>query len=347
MPSEYCLIGPLAKRRIPSTSKNSSISAGDKNDVRTKRLPESIFSSSCLRQLLSPLHRRQRLGLPNVIDYAQLMGTRISHHTTMNKLGKLTFPIYFFSCSPFPFLSLHFFSFLSHIIAVCSCCSAFVPFAFTTTVSFQEKTPPPHPFTGPQMDDQIRSESSFFWKLSIQPTVFTAPFCESVKRSFHFEPKSGKAPYLWQCDVIEDMINGVVTMTIDIHRSSFETSTSRPPSGSAAVMDLLQRNRFEVPEQLRLHSLKQEAQEYSPGTSRDVEYRAISIHTPKYLRPLMSAFLYRTTDSIRGIFILFYFLLNSVLAYDMGWLHPSLILNPPTKTQWKWMPVRSCMKGST
>ncbi|KAF9317061.1 hypothetical protein BG003_001231 [Podila horticola] len=149
------------------------------------------------------------------------------------------------------------------------------------------------------MDDQIRSESSFFWKLSIQPTVFTAPFCESVKRSFHFEPKSGKAPYLWQCDVIEDMINGVVTMTIDIHRSSFETSTSRPPSGSAAVMDLLQRNRFEVPEQLRLHSLKQEAQEYSPGTSRDVEYRAISIHTPKYLRPLMSAFLYRTTDSIR------------------------------------------------
>ncbi|KAG0336497.1 hypothetical protein BG000_006523 [Podila horticola] len=149
------------------------------------------------------------------------------------------------------------------------------------------------------MDDQIRSESSFFWKLSIQPTVFTAPFCESVKRSFHFEPKSGKAPYLWQCDVIEDMINGVVTMAIDIHRGSCETSTSPPPSGSAAVMDLLQRNRFEVLEQPRFHSLKQEAQEYSPGTSRDVEYRMISIHTPKYLRPLMSAFLYRTTDSIR------------------------------------------------
>ncbi|KAG0034878.1 hypothetical protein BGZ82_005568 [Podila clonocystis] len=150
------------------------------------------------------------------------------------------------------------------------------------------------------MDDQIRSESSFFWKLSIQPTVFTAPFCESVKRSFHFEPKSsGKASHLWQCDIIEDMINGVATMAIDIHRASFETSsTLPPPSGSVAVMDLSQRNRSEVPQELL--QLKQDNQEFLPGTSKVVEYRTISILTPKYLTPLMSTFLRgRSTDSIR------------------------------------------------
>ncbi|KAG0033310.1 hypothetical protein BGZ81_008780 [Podila clonocystis] len=150
------------------------------------------------------------------------------------------------------------------------------------------------------MDDQIRSESSFFWKLSIQPTVFTAPFCESVKRSFHFEPKSrGKASHLWQCDIIEDMINGVATMAIDIHRASFESSSTLPPvSASVAVMDLSQRNRSEVLEQPL--QLKQEDQESLRGTSNDVEYKTISIHTPKYLTPLMSNFLRgRSTDSIR------------------------------------------------
>ncbi|KAF9331957.1 hypothetical protein BG006_005190 [Podila minutissima] len=156
------------------------------------------------------------------------------------------------------------------------------------------------------MDDQIRSESSFSWKLSIQPTMFTAPFCESIKRSFHFEPKSSdKAPHLWQCDIIEDMINGVATVAIDIHRANFEiSSTSPPPTGPVAVMGLSQRSRSEVLEQPL--QLEQEDQEYSPGTSKDVEYRTISIHTPKYLSPLMWAFLHgRSTDSIRGIFFVF------------------------------------------
>ncbi|KAG0087653.1 hypothetical protein BGZ92_007118 [Podila epicladia] len=151
------------------------------------------------------------------------------------------------------------------------------------------------------MDDQIRSESSFFWKLSIQPTVFTAPFCESFKRSFQFEPKTGgKARHLWQCDITEDMINGAATMTIDIHRANFEiSSTSPPPTGSVAVMSLSQRSRSEVLEQ---PELKQEHQEYLPGISKDVEYRTIFIHTPKYFSPLMSSFLRgRCTDSIREL----------------------------------------------
>ncbi|KAF9216048.1 hypothetical protein BGZ59_011141, partial [Podila verticillata] len=146
------------------------------------------------------------------------------------------------------------------------------------------------------MDDQIKSESSFFWELSIQPTTFTAPFCESVKRSFRFEPKSTQALYHWQCDIIEDMINGMATMTIDVHRASFETSPTPPP---AVDVMLSQRNRSKVLGPPHM-SEQGKTKKYLPGTS-DIEYKTISIHTPKYLNPLMSAFLRgRSTDSIRG-----------------------------------------------
>lgn len=146
------------------------------------------------------------------------------------------------------------------------------------------------------MDDHIRSESSFFWELSIQPTVFMAPFCESVKRSFLFEPKSNKAPHHWQCDIIEDMVNGVATMTIDVHRTGFETwSTPLPPAGT--VMHP-QRGRFKVLEPPHMFEQKK-TKKYSLGMS-DIEYKTISIHTPKYLNPLMSVFLRgHSTDSIR------------------------------------------------
>ncbi|KAF9957774.1 hypothetical protein BGZ70_009409 [Mortierella alpina] len=67
--------------------------------------------------------------------------------------------------------------------------------------------------------DSILTESSFFWKIEVEPTRFPNPFCESVTRFFVSEPEPcGQQDYRWKCSFTENMINGKATIDIEIWR---------------------------------------------------------------------------------------------------------------------------------
>jgi hypothetical protein len=74
------------------------------------------------------------------------------------------------------------------------------------------------------MGDIVSSEGSLFWRLTIPPTRFDGFFCESVTRQFESEPEPyGHQDHIWKCDFTENMINGVATVDIVIHRVEIKT----------------------------------------------------------------------------------------------------------------------------
>ncbi|KAF9430452.1 hypothetical protein BGZ94_006800 [Podila epigama] len=139
------------------------------------------------------------------------------------------------------------------------------------------------------MSSIINSECIFSWKLTIAPTVFHAPFCEPVKRRFWFEPRSND--HLWQCDLTEDMINGFATVAIDVRRTNFISNPSQSSSFSAEspVNVMSQSDTFYEPHDIFPHTV-----------NRPIMYRVMSMHLPKYLCPVISAFLRGSpSDSLR------------------------------------------------
>ncbi|KAG0324818.1 hypothetical protein BG004_003356 [Podila humilis] len=177
------------------------------------------------------------------------------------------------------------------------------------------------------MADRVSSESSFYWKLVVEPTVFSSPFCEPVHRSFVFEAKTAarhRNPPHWQCDIIENMINGVTTVAVEfgLSKNLERHRTPQLPSGMdglAAVRNVSQRTaRILIGEEspaelaaLQTRSLhvalneREDALLPSPTSQEDdadgdTVDRIIAIHTPKYLNPLMSALIRgQSTASIR------------------------------------------------
>ncbi|KAF8928031.1 hypothetical protein BGZ58_009940 [Dissophora ornata] len=121
--------------------------------------------------------------------------------------------------------------------------------------------------------DVVTSEDSLFWKLTIKPTQFPANFCESVTRYFETEPERDPCSWQgrWRMSFTENMINGVVTIDIEIMRVRSSSSQEQ-----------------------------QQQQERDKGPPADgrkgTHYKTIRLHTPKRAAPALSMALSNATE---------------------------------------------------
>lgn len=163
------------------------------------------------------------------------------------------------------------------------------------------------------MTDSVMAESSLFWKLVIEPTQFPWFFCEPVARIFESESESepySRDGYLWRCCFKETMINGRVTIDINVVRVHIK--------GSAQWQDVLRRTSNkedilpfgstaqQVPIKSTQHPENLQHQRSSVGDAnqRDQEwppkihYKTVAFYTPQKNAPITSIFL--NGDTIAG-----------------------------------------------
>ncbi|KAF9116100.1 hypothetical protein BGX27_004898 [Mortierella sp. AM989] len=180
--------------------------------------------------------------------------------------------------------------------------------------------------------DIVTSESTFFWKLIVEPTRFPCNFCESVTRYFESEPEpSSHRDYCWKCSFTEHMINGTASIDIEVWRTrvSPPQECQQPhnqPWNLARTLDVEESlprrkgdnvmHKSESPLRQRTPALdvdnsqameeKEESnqQAQSQGinlqinderpTPPQISYKAIAIHTPAKLAPIVAMFLNNT-----------------------------------------------------
>ncbi|KAF9402034.1 hypothetical protein BGX21_011458 [Mortierella sp. AD011] len=180
--------------------------------------------------------------------------------------------------------------------------------------------------------DIVTSESTFFWKLTIEPTRFSNSFCESITRYFESEPEpTSLQDYRWKLSFTEHMINGTASVDIEIWRMVVSLSQGQPqdqnntkPQNSELDAEGRQSlenegdnvQMSELPfqqitptpvfgikrvvetesniQQTHEESLqKVSSQDISPRI-RQINYKTIAIHAPTKLTPIISMFLNNT-----------------------------------------------------
>ncbi|KAF9997102.1 hypothetical protein BGZ79_009169 [Entomortierella chlamydospora] len=180
--------------------------------------------------------------------------------------------------------------------------------------------------------DIVTSESTFFWKLTIEPTRFSNSFCESITRYFESEPEpSSLQDYHWKLSFAEHMINGTASVDIEIWRIRVSSSQGQQQDrnntklqnseldaeerqslanegDNVQISELLFQQITPTPvlsskrvaeresniQQTHEESLqKAPSQDISPRI-RQISYKTIAIHAPTKLTPIISMFLNNT-----------------------------------------------------
>ncbi|KAG0260900.1 hypothetical protein BG011_001554 [Mortierella polycephala] len=121
--------------------------------------------------------------------------------------------------------------------------------------------------------DSVLGESSLSFWINLEPTQFRGQFCEPVTRQLVFGggPSSDQA-HQWVVAFTENMINGVVTVDIDVWR--IEAEAPQPPQQELSKLQQQQPQLWD-----------EEEQQQHKRSSRP-KYKTIAIHTPMVLLPV-------------------------------------------------------------
>ncbi|CAO3563508.1 unnamed protein product [Mortierella alpina] len=136
--------------------------------------------------------------------------------------------------------------------------------------------------------DFILTESSFFWKIEVEPTRFPDPFCESVTRFFVSEPEPcGQQDHRWKCSLTENMINGKATIDIEIWRV-------KAPSPQQPQQPLTQQQEYQERPESQTHFQKHDQAKQQQLDNSIIRYKTLALHTPRILSPVASTFIHRS-----------------------------------------------------
>ncbi|KAF9359163.1 hypothetical protein BGX26_013016 [Mortierella sp. AD094] len=177
--------------------------------------------------------------------------------------------------------------------------------------------------------DIVTSESTLFWKLTIEPTRFSNSFCESITRYFESEPEpSSRQDYRWKCSFTEHMINGAASVDIEIwrirvsspqgqqqgtksqnrkldvdERQSLVNGGSNVQISELPLQQIMPTPVFGTKRVMERENNIQQTHEGSPQKApsqdislriRQISYKTIAIHAPTKLTPIISMLLNNT-----------------------------------------------------